>query len=366
MESLVEKSLEEVQQKLALLKVPSPVSFSVLSVSLINDLATDSSDKPGTMIATLRPRFDDIPMSTEMAAKLKVKLSDCSPEDVEVFFKVSYVENLTRMMLDEAIDTTTDEPSLNPVLAAPAPDTEVMFVVNRSGKLIFGVRPHDVRRPHPTLVGEDDPEVLNGGTITMRDGLIYEVRDDSGHFQPSSAGFESLLRAFSALPGSTFHPDFQGFKPFGGPAVVPDWTDTTTLVKARVAYGNIRNDARLLADAIQSRIDNDNKILTNTRILDKIRALNTALSRHQGAYDALVSLLEGVTAFADSFSDALDGEIDGISIIAARAYAQKTLKTVETFLVRTGDAANESDARDFISQNHDVLTQIHSDLMALP
>jgi hypothetical protein len=169
---------------------------------MLNDLQTESSDVPGQNIADYV--YQD-------------------PNDPTMSV-VRYVPNPTATnALDALVADALGLPTLQDQFANPAGDVEVMFVVKDDGSIILGTRPEDLRRPHPTLVGEPDPGVLTGGTFTMKDGLIYEVRDDSVHFQPGQAGVESLLRAFSAMPRTVFHPEFAGFKPFGAPHIQPDF-----------------------------------------------------------------------------------------------------------------------------------------------
>lgn len=209
------------------------VSFGVFSDSLTNDLATSSSDASGNIARRLLWR------------------------DVEL--GVRYVSNPTRMVFGEAIERGGPAHQLVPALRNPGANIEVMYVITRAGELVFGVRPHDVRRPHPTLVGEDDPEVLGGGTILMRDGRIVRVRADSGHHRPTGLGTEAMLLAFSRLPRSLFHPDFEGFEPHGAPLIVP-----TFIVPAwRRELRALQAQARAMATTLRQRIAGNARLIAN-------------------------------------------------------------------------------------------------------
>lgn len=68
--------------------------------------------------------------------------------------------------------------------------------------------------PHPTLVGGDNPQVKAAGTIDIRDGKIYSVTRESGHFQPGVDSMDVVRRIFiQTLPKGVFHKNFQGFNP---------------------------------------------------------------------------------------------------------------------------------------------------------
>ena len=63
------------------------------------------------------------------------------------------------------------------------------YVMTTKGDIVFGKRcnPNDGRKrsPHPTLVGGKNPQVQCAGIINIRNGKIYSVNTDSGHYRPN-------------------------------------------------------------------------------------------------------------------------------------------------------------------------------------
>ena len=68
-------------------------------------------------------------------------------------------------------------------------EREFMYVMDKNGNIIFGKRdnPNDPakRSPHPTLIGGKDPRVQCAGIITFKDGKIFSVDNQSGHYRPN-------------------------------------------------------------------------------------------------------------------------------------------------------------------------------------
>ena len=64
-----------------------------------------------------------------------------------------------------------------------------MYVMNKKGEIIFGKRenPNNVvaRVPHPTLIGGKNPQVQCAGIIRFKDGKIFSVNNQSGHYRPN-------------------------------------------------------------------------------------------------------------------------------------------------------------------------------------
>lgn len=64
-----------------------------------------------------------------------------------------------------------------------------MYVMDTSGNIIFGKRENpnnpDKNSPHPTLIGGKYPQVQCAGIIEFRDGRIYKIDNQSGHFRPN-------------------------------------------------------------------------------------------------------------------------------------------------------------------------------------
>jgi hypothetical protein len=92
-----------------------------------------------------------------------------------------------------------------------------MYVVNTSGQVIIAARSGKQKDlPHPTLIGEDDPEALSAGLVFFRQGRIVRIFiNASGHFKPNAASsIEVSLAVFSRLPPEAFHPEFEGYRVF--------------------------------------------------------------------------------------------------------------------------------------------------------
>ena len=88
------------------------------------------------------------------------------------------------------------------------------YVMNQNGEIIFGKRsnPNDSskRAPHPTLIGGKDPEVQNAGMITFKNGKIFYVDNQSGHYRPniqSMGKVESALQKLYERDPKLFHKD---------------------------------------------------------------------------------------------------------------------------------------------------------------
>ena len=61
--------------------------------------------------------------------------------------------------------------------------------MNKKGEIIFGkrVNPNNTleRAPHPTLIGGKDPQAQCAGIIKFKDGRIFRIDNQSGHFRPN-------------------------------------------------------------------------------------------------------------------------------------------------------------------------------------
>lgn len=263
------------------MKSIGPPSYPVVTLSMQNDLRTVSSDFPLRMIASRHPLLPNLPD--------------------DYFSEVEYVPNITATQIHRAIEppgTRSPEHTLRADFAFPGGNTEVMFVVTRSGELIFGTRPHDVRRPHPTLVGTRDPEVLAGGTISMMDGLIHEVRNDSGHHQPGFAGLEAILKAFSRLPRSLYHGGFKGFKAFGAPAVIPEFARATERNERMHSHATLRARAQKLQGEIAQRLRNNKLTQSNPNARIDLAKVT---ERHDKLFADAKTLLLNLIHFANRF-----------------------------------------------------------------
>jgi hypothetical protein len=183
-----------------------------------------------------------------------------------------------------------------------------MYVITRRGELVFGTRPHDVRRPHPTLVGEVDPEVLGGGTIDMRNGRIYEVRADSGHHRPTSAGTEAMILAFSRLPRSVFHPDFRGFVPHGEPPIVPEFI----VPRWRQRLRAIQNRADRMKNHLSERAKGYARLLANHSIIER-NGTNDANSKLNAIIAGQARLIREAEQFGPEIASFLTREYRSIN-----------------------------------------------------
>lgn len=126
----------------------------------------------------------------------------------------TYINNPTRTPLASLLIKGDNENEY--VLNFNNTNHEIMYVVNEYGEIFIGTRPFDVRRPHPTLLGQPDPKALCAGLLKIQDKLIFKVDLASGHFQPIALAIESALRAFGRLPESIYHKNFLGFCSFDG------------------------------------------------------------------------------------------------------------------------------------------------------
>jgi len=95
-----------------------------------------------------------------------------------------------------------------------------MYVIDNQGNIIIGTRGKKsngdtLHMPHPTLIGDENPQVKAAGIIDIRRGKIFEVDNASGHFKPESESLQIAEQTFrSTLPPKVFHKKFNGFVPF--------------------------------------------------------------------------------------------------------------------------------------------------------
>ena len=80
---------------------------------------------------------------------------------------------------------------------------KLTYVLDENGNIIFGKRsnPNDgnKRSPHPTLIGGKNPEVQCAGIIEFRDGKIYSVNNNSGHFKPNKKSLDKVKAILDKL-----------------------------------------------------------------------------------------------------------------------------------------------------------------------
>ena len=80
---------------------------------------------------------------------------------------------------------------------------QMTYVLSESGNIIFGKRcnPNDARKrsPHPTLVGGKNPKVQCAGMIEFRNGKIFSVDTNSGHYRPDKKSLDKVDKALKQL-----------------------------------------------------------------------------------------------------------------------------------------------------------------------
>lgn len=92
-----------------------------------------------------------------------------------------------------------------------------MYVVGTDGEVVLarrlgepgGAAGRATGMPHPTLLGGDKPVVLAAGEVEIRGGKIYNIDNQSGHFQPTRKAMRTSVKAFLRLPPTAFHPEFK-------------------------------------------------------------------------------------------------------------------------------------------------------------
>lgn len=86
------------------------------------------------------------------------------------------------------------------------------YAVKENGELVIGKRNGNGKdgkaTPHPTLVGGKEPRVKVAGMVTMSNGKIVKYDNESGHFKPNDLSMSEADKAFSQLPDTVFHRNF--------------------------------------------------------------------------------------------------------------------------------------------------------------
>lgn len=318
--------------------MPFP-AFGVQRLSLANDLQTRSSDFPDRMIAR---------QITEGG-----------------FVEHEYVPNITATRISDMLRTDRGgQPALTEAFAQLPPKTELMFVLTRDGELVFGTRPEDVRRPHPTLVGSTDPEVLNGGTISIQNGLIKEIRSDSGHHQPGGHGMEALLGAFKGVPQSLFHPDFS-FKPYGADPIKPEWAKATPRSLALVETTRIPRDATALLKTMQERVQQDENFTSPRSKVPEHRrgpGAQVAVERHRALLDNGVQLLGRMSQWAGYVTSQLKPGTERTQLLQAQRQTDELARAVAKWLQDTsggnGDGKSLEERVSLLTQGQALFRRI--------
>lgn len=86
------------------------------------------------------------------------------------------------------------------------------YAVKENGELVIGERNGNGKdgkaTPHQTLVGGREPRVKVAGMVTMSNGKIVKYDSESGHFKANDLSMPEPNKAFSQLPESAFHRNF--------------------------------------------------------------------------------------------------------------------------------------------------------------
>ena len=108
--------------------------------------------------------------------------------------KTGYFRNPTAIKLKDSVSGNSIDFEGNHA------NGDFTYVMNTNGEIVFGKRcnPNDGRKrsPHPTLIGGKDPKVQCAGIINFRNGKIYSVNNNSGHYRPN---IKSLYKVNNAL-----------------------------------------------------------------------------------------------------------------------------------------------------------------------
>ena len=108
--------------------------------------------------------------------------------------KTGYFKNPTASTIEDAIDGNSI------YMDGHKANGKLTYVVNQDGEIVFGKRsnPNDSskRAPHPTLIGGKDPQVQAAGMISFKNGKIFAVDNQSGHYRPN---IQSMAKVESAL-----------------------------------------------------------------------------------------------------------------------------------------------------------------------
>lgn len=269
-------SVEGLAQYKVLQPLPSGEHVVVFGKDLLVDATVDTSSIPRS-IPFARYKVDPEIRKADMAQgvatpETSVRSGYRYDKTVQVE-EDNYVRNPTRTPINSlvTVDDAGGEGRARTYkldLRDSASSFETLYVVNQSGEILVATRPLEVRLPHPTLVEVPDPEVLAGGLMKIREGLLLKVDLASGHFKPGMMAMEATLRAFSRLPDTVFHAMFEGFEPYGAPALQPDFA------QARRKKKQAQDEAKAAEkrEASLARMDADKRKEAQAKIEQRARA----------------------------------------------------------------------------------------------
>ena len=138
--------------------------------------------------------------SQEYAETYKVvpKMMKKDKEDSDIYDpKNGYFKNPTATNLLDAIKN--DRFYIGGIEAGG----KLTYVLDVNGNIIFGKRCNpnvgSKRSPHPTLIGGKNPEVQCAGIIFFKDGKIFSVDNNSGHFKPNKKSLDKVKAILDKL-----------------------------------------------------------------------------------------------------------------------------------------------------------------------
>ncbi len=85
---------------------------------------------------------------------------------------------------------------------------DLPYVIDINGNIIVGRRngngEQGLPTPHPTLIGDKNPEVQMAGILHIQGGKIASYANQSGHFKPNIKSIDAADKAFEKLPSIIF------------------------------------------------------------------------------------------------------------------------------------------------------------------
>ena len=111
--------------------------------------------------------------------------------------KTGYFKNPTATRLEDAALGNSI------LLDGKKANGQFIYIVNEKGEIILGKRSNPIdpakRSPHPTLIGGKDPQVQVAGMITFREGKIYSIDNQNGHYKPNIQSMQKVENALKKL-----------------------------------------------------------------------------------------------------------------------------------------------------------------------
>jgi len=100
-------------------------------------------------------------------------------------------------------------------LTTPSNQEGLMYIIDELNNIWIGGRGGVNSFPHPTLVGGYNPNVKCAGMIHFKNGKIYRIDNNSGHFKPLKGMFDDAIKIFEdKLPKECFDNEFKAISLF--------------------------------------------------------------------------------------------------------------------------------------------------------